>query len=125
MEMRPMVFCASLAPCPKLNAADDMSCNFLKALSVFFLLEFLKTRIIRHMKKKPKTAPITGVNIMKAKMTSIPFETKAPEPKANQTGPMSPPIKACDDDIGNPNFVHIHIHEAAPVKAQNTTYGSM
>jgi hypothetical protein len=73
------------------------------------------------MKKKPKTVPINGVNIMKAKMTSMPLDTKAPEPKANHTGPMSPPIKACDEDIGNPNLVQIQIHDAAPVKAHKTT----
>ena len=36
---------------------------------------------------------------------------------------MMPPINACDDDIGSPNQVQIPIHEVAPTKAQNTTYG--
>lgn len=121
IEMSPIVFCASLAPCPKLNAAEDTSCNFLNILSVFFLLAFLKIRIIKHMKKNPRMVPNNGVSIMKAKMTSMPFDTSAADPKVNHTGPMRPPMSACDDDIGNPSLVHIHIQEVAPVKAQNTT----
>ena len=89
-----MVFCASLAPWPRLNAADDTSCNLLNILSVFFLLAFLQIRIMRHMKKNPITIPNNGVRKVNATIINMPFDTNADEPKANQTGPMSPPIRA-------------------------------
>lgn len=54
---------------------------------------------------------------------NTPSNTNADEPKLNKTGPMMPPIKACDDDIGRPSHVQIPIHDVAPIKAQNTTYG--
>ena len=54
---------------------------------------------------------------------NTPSNTNAEEPKLNKTGPMMPPIKACDDDIGSPNHVQMPIHDVAPIKAQNTTYG--
>lgn len=94
MEISPMVFCASFAPWPRLNAADDTSCSFLNILSVLFLLAFLKIRIIRHMKKNPAIIPNNGVRMVNATIIKMPFDTKADEPKANHTGPMIPPTRA-------------------------------
>mgnify|MGYP007037226115 CR=1 FL=1 len=79
IEISPMVFCASLAPWPRLNAADDMSCSFLKILSVFFLLAFLNMRIIRHMKKNPRIIPRIGVRMVNATIIKMPFDTNADE----------------------------------------------
>jgi hypothetical protein len=77
------------------------------------------------MKKNPTIIPNIGVRMVNATIIKMPFDTNADEPNANHTGPMIPPSKACDEEIGNPSFVQIHIHEVAPVRAQNTTYGSM
>ena len=81
--------------------------------------------MMRHCMKKPNTIPITGVNIMNNNTKKTPSNTSADVPWLNSTGPMMPPINACDDDIGRPNQVHIPIHKAAPTKALNTTYGFM
>ena len=89
------------------------------------MLAFLQIRIMRHMKKNPITIPNNGVRKVNATIIKMPFDTNAEEPNANQTGPMSPPINACDDEIGSPSLVHIQIHEVAPINALNTTYGSM
>ncbi len=73
------------------------------------------------MKKNPTIIPNIGVSMVNATIIKMPFDTKADEPKANHTGPMIPPTRACDEEIGRPSLVQIHIQAVAPIKAQNTT----
>ena len=67
--------------------------------------------------------PIIGVRIVNAIIIRMPLLIRADEPNVNRTGPIIPPTRACDDDIGSPIHVHIQIHKDAPASAQKTTYG--
>ena len=62
--MIPMVFCASLVPCPRLNSAAEISCNRRKYLSTLDGALPRKIHCSIVMKKRPSTIPITGERTM-------------------------------------------------------------
>ncbi len=63
--MMPIVFCASLAPWPRLYAAADISCSLRKCRSTRDGAVPRQTQKIRTMKMKPSTKPMPGASTMK------------------------------------------------------------
>ena len=73
--------------------------------------------------KNPNSIPIRGDNTMKKAIFRIPVAKIESLPKTNQTGPIKPPINACETLIGNPKCVQKYTHNTAPINADKIRYG--
>ena len=60
---------------------------------------------------------------MKTNVMIIGFACRTPTPLTNHAAPMIPPIKACEVEIGIPNFVQAATQIAAPISAERIKYG--
>ena len=101
--MMPIVFWASLAPCPRLNAAADTSCSTRKLRST---VRGRRLRCTSHMipmiSTKASARPIKGEYTMNTPMVWRPSKITASQPALATAAPTSPPTRACDDDEGRP-----------------------
>jgi hypothetical protein len=128
--MIPMVFCASLPPWPRLNAAADTSCNRRNRWSTLRGVEPLNNHIRASISTNAKNMPSSGDTRMK----TIVFWKLAPlttlQPALATPAPTTPPIKACDDEVGRPSHQVVRFQAMAPTRPPNTTaslttFGSM
>jgi len=112
-----MVFCASFVPWLKQFAAADTSWRFLKFPSADCLFDFRVSQRTIPMNKNPQIRPIMGERIMKATTISTVDHFIAASPAAEIPAPASPPISACDEEVGRPKNQVIRFQLIAPIKA--------
>jgi hypothetical protein len=119
--MIPMVFCASLPPWPRLKAAADTSCSRRNAWSTFRGAEPLHVHMRPSISTKANTIPSSGETTMKMIVFPKlgPFTTV--QPAWAMPAPITPPISACDDEVGRPSHQVVRFQAIAPTSPANTT----
>jgi hypothetical protein len=101
--MIPIVFCASLAPWPRLNAAAEASWPWRKPR-----LSRSTSRLRRNVQKmarvttRPSARPMSGDSTMNTPMVRRPLATSTPKPALATAAPAIPPTRACDELVGRP-----------------------
>src|SRR4051812_46354846 len=100
--MMPIVFCASLPPCPRLYAPADTSCSRRNQRSTLAGLDLRNIHDTSTSSSPPSTNPISGEKKMKRTVLVMPAPTSELKPVFATAAPMRPPMSACDDDEGNP-----------------------
>src|SRR5213594_3515018 len=95
--MIPIVFWASLVPWPRLYAAAETSCSRRKSQSTRPGWASLKIHTVASIIAKPTVSPITD-----------------PNPAFATAAPANPPINACDELVGNPQYHVIRSQTMAP-----------
>ncbi len=78
--MMPIVFCASLVPCPRLYAAADANCNLRNRLSTEFGAVFFTIHRVPAIIRKPRIIPISGDSTMKINVFVQPEAMMTPSP---------------------------------------------
>src|SRR5690242_3003879 len=76
------------------------------------------------IRMSPTTKPINGATIMKTPILIKPGATSAPKPAFTTAAPAKPPISACDDEVGSPQYHVIRSHTMAPTRPAKITHGS-
>ena len=65
--------------------------------------------------------PMAGERTMKAVVFIIPDQTSVLVPALAMPAPISPPIKACDELLGNPKYHVVRFQTMAPLRAERIT----
>jgi hypothetical protein len=119
--MIPMVFCASLPPCPRLKAAAETSWSRRNRWSTRRGAAPLKSHISASISTNAKTSPSRGDTTMKMIVFSKagPFTTL--QPALAMPAPTTPPIRACDEEVGRPSHQVVRFQAMAPVSPPKTT----
>src|SRR3569833_3279453 len=97
----PMVFCASLPPCPRLYIDAEISCMRRNHLSIFLGVERTKIHDTSTIMIEPNTKQNRGERTMNRMVFSKPDSSSNPKPTFATAAP-SIPISACDDVDGIP-----------------------
>src|ERR1700758_2573739 len=100
--MMPMVFCASLPPCPRLYRLADSSCRRLKRRSTLLGGVRKYSHDTVSMKNEPSTKPSSGEMKMNATVFMRPSKLSEAQPDFASAAPTRPPISACDELDGMP-----------------------
>jgi len=83
-------------------------------------------KLKRAAKKNPSNKPTRGERIIKTETLIIPAQIKTEKLRVlAKAAPMIPPIRACEDDGGNPHHQVIRSQAIAPKRAPNTTLESI
>ncbi len=77
------------------------------------------------MKRKPKTNPMIGEMTMNSATTATVESFTAATPAAEIPAPVSPPIRACDEEVGRPAYQVIRFQPIAPISAESTMNGTI
>jgi hypothetical protein len=119
--MMPMVFCASLPPWPRLNAAAETSWRRRNTWSTLRGVAPLNNQASATIRVKASAIPSSGDTTMKMTVFSrlAPFTTL--QPALATPAPITPPISACDDEVGSPSHQVVRFHAIAPTSPANTT----
>src|SRR5882724_486848 len=112
--MIPIVFWASLVPWPRLYAAAETSCSRRKSQSTRPGWVSLKIHTVASIIAKPTVSPITGASTMKTPILISPAPMSDPNPAFATAAPANPPINACDELVGNPQYHVIRSQTMAP-----------
>src|SRR4051794_34578604 len=75
----------------------------------------MKISVSIHLSPKPGIMPITG-------SVNFGLRTNTPKPARAMPAPARPPIKACDEELGNPSHQVIRFQVMAPMSAARITY---
>src|ERR1700754_3584347 len=100
--MMPMVFCASLPPCPRLYNPAENSCRRRKRRSTLLGGVRKYSHDTLSMKKEPSTKPSSGEIKINATVFSNPLRFSSVQPDFASAAPTTPPISACDELDGIP-----------------------
>jgi hypothetical protein len=73
---------------------------------------------------KPTTAPMTGASTMNTPILISPLATSEPKPALTSAAPAKPPISACDEEVGSPQYHVIRSHVMAPTSPARITHWS-
>jgi hypothetical protein len=116
-----MVFCASLPPWPRLKAAAETSWSRRNRWSILRGAELLNAHISVSVSTNAKVMPSSGDTTMKMSVFSKlgPFTTL--QPALARPAPTTPPISACDDEVGRPSHQVVRFQAMAPTRPPNTT----
>src|SRR3972149_9781840 len=117
--MTPAVFCASLAPCPRLYRDEETSCSLLNHRSPRLGVERTKIHPTASMRRAPISMPSSGETKMNATIFSMPGGMSAQVPALATAAPTSPPTSACEEDEGMPYHQVITFQAIAPTSAPN------
>ncbi len=90
----PIVFCASLVPCPSEYAAADTSCNTRKVLSTLRGSDRRRIQESATVSSSASMNPITGATTMKISVLVQPLAMIAANPAFATAAPAYPPISA-------------------------------
>ena len=101
-QMMPMVFCASLLPCPMLYSADETSCRRRNQASTRLGDARRQAQDTAIISSAPSVIPSIGEMKMKAAVLSIPGASSGPVPDLASVAPIIPPISACEELDGMP-----------------------
>src|SRR5690349_9547122 len=132
--MSPAVFCASLEPWARLNAAADNSCSFRKYLSIFDGVDLRNSQYTMIIRVYADTMPISGAPmiILRVKGQSplalrLSASIQWSHPRIRVTwaiaAPEYPPISACDELVGSPSHHVMRSQTIAPDSPARITYG--
>src|SRR5882672_5283921 len=124
-KMMPIVFCASLPPCPRLYAAADTSCNLRKSLPTRDGDARRKIQYVAIMNSQPSARPMNGATKMNAPIFNNPAGTSAFGPPAASAAPANPPTSACDELDGNAHHHVSRFQTIAPISAAVITESVM
>src|ERR1700684_449423 len=117
--MMPMVFCASLPPCPSEYNDADANCRMRNARSTANGVERTEAQDTIATNTSASRNPASGDSTMASKVLERPLQTAADNPALAMPPPTSPPISACEleDGIPSPQVIRFHTI-AAPSAAE-------
>src|SRR3954452_24315023 len=118
--MTPIVFCASWRPWPQAIAAEDAHWPYLKPRVVRVGRARRNSQRMTNMSRSAPKNPTTGETTigMTTFLTIVSQCTVVPDASA---APTNPPMRACEDDDGNPKYHVTRFQAIAPATAANTT----
>jgi hypothetical protein len=99
-----MVFCASLAPCPKDRAAAETNCRPLKLGWSSCSLKIFCTRNTMYMRMNAIVNATSGLAMMPMAAFCTLLQEMAPSPPAAIPAPTRPPMMAWLDEDGIPMY---------------------
>src|SRR5215470_14243757 len=67
---------------------------------------------------------MSGARIMKTPILMSPAATSEPKPAFTTAAPAKPPMSACDDDVGRPQYHVMRSHAIAPARPARITHWS-
>src|SRR5260370_17044555 len=123
--MIPMVFCASLPPCPSEYIEAEANCRMRKARSTANGVERPDAQDTIATSTSASKNPTSGDSTIASNVFDNPLQTAAEIPALAIPPPTSPPIKACELLDGMPNPQVIKFQTMAPISAANITCASM
>ena len=100
--MMPMVFCASLPPCPRLYAAEETSCSRRNHLSTRRGVWRKQIHETLSMISEPSAMPSIGETMMNDAVLMMPGASSGAVPAAASAAPIMPPMSACEELDGMP-----------------------
>src|SRR5476651_344799 len=101
--MIPMVFCASLPPCPSEYSDAETNCRMRNARSTAYGVERTDAHDTIATSTSASKNPTTGDNTIASRVFDNPLQTAAESPALAIPPPTRPPIKACELEDGIPN----------------------
>src|SRR5215216_1291627 len=119
--MMPMVFCASLPPCPRLKAAADSSCSRRNSPSTSAGVDRRKIHRLANISTKPSASPSSGDSGMNRMVFRRLSASSTPKPALAMPAPAKPPIRACDEEVGSPSHQVVRFQTMAPTSPAKTT----
>src|SRR6476659_44120 len=114
IQMMPMVFCASLPPCPSEYNDAERSCRRRNHRSILDGAERRKIHDTITRSIAPKKNPMSGDRKMNATVFTMPASMSETNPAFATPAPMRPPMSACDDDDGSPAHQVMMFQALAP-----------
>src|SRR5260370_15401426 len=123
--MMPMVFCASLPPCPSEYSDAETNCRVREARSNAQRVERTDAQETITTSTIASTNPTGGDSTMASSVLISPLQTAAESPAFAMPPPTNPPIKACELEDGIPNPQVIRFQTMAPINAAKITWASM
>src|ERR1700729_2218914 len=123
--MMPMVFCASLPPCPSEYSEADAYCRMRKARSTANGVERTDAQDTIATNTSASRNPTSGDSTIASNVFDSPLQTAADSPALAMPPPTNPPISACEEDDGMPNPQVIRFQTMAPTRAAKITCVSM
>src|SRR5260370_17164529 len=115
--MMPMVFCASLPPCPSEYSDAETNCRVRKARSTANGVERTDAQETITTSTIASTNPTSGDSTMASSVLISPLQTAAESPAFAMPPPTNPPIKACELEDGIPKPQVITFQTMAPITA--------
>src|SRR3984893_4970381 len=122
--MMPMVFCASLPPCPSEYIEAEANCRIRKARATANGVERTDAQDTIATSTSASKNPTSGDSTIASRVFDNPLQTAAESPALAIPPPTSPPIKACELLDGMPNPQVIRFQTMAPIRAANITCAS-
>src|ERR1700730_4432766 len=98
----PMVFCASLPPCPRLYIDAENNCPRRNHLSILPGVERTNTQDTSTIISAPRTNPSSGDKTMNRMILISPPAISEPVPALATAAPTRTPINACEEEDGMP-----------------------
>src|SRR5262249_35866009 len=83
-----------------------------------------KTFMVSTISANPTASPMSGAKIMNTPILIRPGATSDPKPAFTTAAPAKPPISACDDDVGRPQYHVMTSHTMAPASPARMTHSS-
>src|ERR1700748_465924 len=100
--MMPIVFCASLPPCPSEYSEAEANCRIRNARSTANGVERTEAQETIATSTSASRNPTSGDNTMASNAFDRPLQPAAEMPALATPPPSSPPISACELDQGSP-----------------------
>ena len=119
--MMPIVFCASLPPCPSEYSEAETNCRMRKARSTANGVERTDAQDTIATSTIASKNPTSGDSTMASNVLDSPLQTAAEIPALAIPPPTSPPISACELEDGIPNPQVIRFQTIAPTNAAKIT----
>jgi hypothetical protein len=125
-----MVFCASLPPWPRLKAAAETSWSRRNTWSTLRGVAPLNSHISASISTNAKLMPSSGDTTMKITVLEKLAVFTTLQPALAMPAPTTPPMSACDEEVGRPSHQVVRFQAMAPTRPPNTTaslttFGSM
>src|ERR1700761_2291279 len=119
--MMPMVFCASLPPCPSEYNEADTNCRIRNARSTANGVERTDAHETIATSTSASRNPTSGDSTIASSVLDSPLQTAAENPAFAMPPPTRPPISACELDEGIPKAHVIKFQTMAPTSAAKMT----
>src|SRR5258708_22874292 len=119
--MMPMVFCASLPPCPSEYSDAETNCRVRKARSTANGVERTDAQETITTSTIASTNPTSGDSTMASSVLISPLQTAAESPAFAMPPPTNPPIQAGELQDGSPTPQVLKFHAMTPISAANIT----
>src|ERR1700732_3574133 len=123
--MMPMVFCASLPPCPSEYSEAETNCRIRKARSTANGVERTEAHETIATSASASKNPTSGDSTIASNVLDRPVHTAAESPALSMPPPTTPPITAWELEDGIPNPHVIRFQTIAPTRAAKMTATSI